>query len=360
VQAGQHDPFESWFEALEGRCLHGLSFAEVRRALQALSSLYVERRCHAGGPARALQGAGKRAAFALFYAPLHFLLVRQIVRSVGAASPPPETILDLGCGTGCAGAAWALECIGETGGVSPPSSRAPRLVGIDRNAWAVGETRWTLRTLGLKGAVRRGNLEGTPLPGSGTAVLLAFTANELAPAARERLLGRLLKAHGHGASVLVVEPVARRVAPWWGEWSRAAAAAGGLSGLWRFPARLPERLRLLDRAAGLDHSELTGRSLWLPPRSASHGPSMGQDRKAVVRLQFLASGGHLPAGPGEGAHRGQGRAAGLAEAGDGSRLRTGKAPQPLQLPARVAHQKAELPEHLLLDRIRGSRRDLGQ
>ena len=38
------DPFGSFHEALERRHLAELTFPEVRRALQALSSLYVERR----------------------------------------------------------------------------------------------------------------------------------------------------------------------------------------------------------------------------------------------------------------------------------------------------------------------------
>jgi methylase of polypeptide subunit release factors len=101
----RQDDFVHWFEALEKRHLSELKFAEVRRAVQALSSAYIDRRANS-----ALNGAGKRAAFALFFGPLHFLLVREIVRSLGASSVRKETgILDLGCGTGVAGAAWALE-----------------------------------------------------------------------------------------------------------------------------------------------------------------------------------------------------------------------------------------------------------
>jgi len=78
---------EAWYAALEARHLMSLTFPEVRRALQALSSLYVERRDRlvAG---RALEGAGKRAAFAMFYGPLHFLIVREIVRALQAVDPP--------------------------------------------------------------------------------------------------------------------------------------------------------------------------------------------------------------------------------------------------------------------------------
>src|SRR5258705_12172164 len=104
-----------------------LTFAEVRKGLQALSSLYVERRQKIAGGA-ALEGAGKRAAFALYYGPAHFLLVRAIVRALGATSGL-RTVLDLGCGTGAAGAAWAL----ETGAA---------VDGVERCGWAGGETRW--------------------------------------------------------------------------------------------------------------------------------------------------------------------------------------------------------------------------
>src|SRR5258706_15663669 len=110
------DRFPGWFAALETRHLADRTFAEVRRGLVALSSLYVRRgrRLETGG---ALEGEGKRAAFALFYAPLHFLVVRGIVRALGAASPAPSRIVDLGCGTGASGAAWAIEAgAGRRGG----------------------------------------------------------------------------------------------------------------------------------------------------------------------------------------------------------------------------------------------------
>src|SRR4249920_3711800 len=129
---------DAWYAALEARHLASLTFQEVRRALQALSSLYVERRERLVLGA-ALEGAGKRAAFALFYGPLHFLTVREVVRALGAAEPPPRELLDLGCGTGAAGAAWALEARGKT-----------EVHGVDRSGWAAGEARWTLRRLGLR------------------------------------------------------------------------------------------------------------------------------------------------------------------------------------------------------------------
>src|SRR5206468_7238101 len=93
------DRFDSWFEALEARHLSRLTFAEVRRGLQALSALYVDRgkRPGTGG---ALGGSGKRGAFALFYAPLHFLLVGGGVGPLGAGGAGPRRLVGAGGGPG--------------------------------------------------------------------------------------------------------------------------------------------------------------------------------------------------------------------------------------------------------------------
>ena len=243
------DP-DTWYETLEGRYLEDLAFSEVRRALQALSTVYVERRDRIGGGA--LDGRGKRSAFGLFFGPLHFFVVRHVVRELGASTPPPKRIVDLGCGTGAAGAAWAL----ETGGVSA-------IAGIDSSGWAVEEASWTYRSLGLTGSARCGNALEARIGGAGQGVLAAFTINELDDTARATMRDRLLRAHGAGSRILIVEPIARRAFPWWPAWSEPLLAAGGREDEWRFAAAFPERMRLLDRAAGLHHRELTARSIWL-------------------------------------------------------------------------------------------------
>ena len=78
-------PFQEWLDALEARHLADLTFSQVSGALRALSSAYVERRAKLTQGA-ALSGAGKRAAFALFYAPLHYLLVRHVVEAIPGAT----------------------------------------------------------------------------------------------------------------------------------------------------------------------------------------------------------------------------------------------------------------------------------
>jgi hypothetical protein len=245
------DLFVHWFEALQRRHLEKLSFQEIRRAVQALSSLYVERRSRIDARA-AFTGAGKRAAFAMYFGPLHFLLVREIVRSLEARVPKATPILDLGCGTGVAGAAWSLE-------LDEPA----RLIGMDRNSWVLQECRWTYQQLDLKGTVRSAEISPRHVP-AGMAIIAAFLLNEVDPASRDRFRGVFTKTAQSGAPVLIVEPIARSLGSWWDDWAREWEAFGGRQDEWRFRLRLPPSLELMDKAAGLDHRELTGRSLWLP------------------------------------------------------------------------------------------------
>ena len=238
-----------WLEALERRHLSDLTFSEAARALRALSSCYVERRSKlpAGG---ALDSRGKRAAFALFYGPMHFIVITEIVRGLGLP-PAFDDVVDLGCGTGAAGAAFAIE------------TQAPRIAGIDRNPWAVAEATRTYRELGLKGKATQADVgRWRSRAGSGSAIVAAYTVNEFSEA-RPRLLDELLRAVARGAKVLITEPIARGVAPWWDDWRAAFERAGGRADEWRFSSTLPARQRELARAAGLGPRELTARSLWI-------------------------------------------------------------------------------------------------
>lgn len=242
---------DAWLTALDQRHLADLTPSEVTRALRALSSCYVERRekLARGG---ALDGAGKRAAFALFYGPQHFLVTQQVVRAL-ETDHQTRRIIDLGCGTGTAGAAIAVEFAGA------------HLEGFDLNPWAVTEANWMYRTLGLPGRARIANLEKLKITGApGTLVLAAYTVNELAENARDPLLAQLRDAHARGASVLVIEPIGRRVNLWWKKWADVFVAAGGRDDEWRFRVPLPQRQQALATGAGLDVQELTARSLYLP------------------------------------------------------------------------------------------------
>ena len=248
------DAFAAWMAALEQRHLANLRLPEVTRALRAVSSAYVERR-HAMQSGAALDSAGKRAAFALFYGPLHFLTVRHVVRQLDSCATIPDTILDLGCGTGAAGAAWALECDGR-----------PHVVGVDRHPAAVEEARWTYRQLGIDGVARQEDVRRLRPPRGQLAIVSAYVLNELTSPAREAVWKTMLVAAERGASVLILEPIARAVTPWWDETAGAAAAWGGRADDWRFTVELPPIVQLLDRSAGLNHQEITARSIFVAAR----------------------------------------------------------------------------------------------
>ena len=146
-----------------------------------------------------------------------------------------------------------LKCWIWGAGPAPPAPRgrcqcaAGRITGFDRHPWAVAEANWTYRVLGLHGRAHRQDLSRVRLePAPGLGILAAYTINELPDDLRSAWLTRLLDARARGATVLIIEPIARRMAPWWRGWedrvrrrrravrrmavrcpaARAAAAAG--------------------------------------------------------------------------------------------------------------------------------------
>ena len=242
---------DRWLTALEARHFSNLTFSEVSRSLRALSATYVERRDRLREGA-ALSGLGKRAAFALFYGPLHYLLIREIVRAIPGANAGAATLHDLGCGTGAAGAAWAEAC-----------QTRPQVIGVDRHPWTLTEAAHTYRAFDLRAKTMRADAATVVFPKSPALLLAAFTLNELPDEARESLLPRLLARAAAGDRILIVEPLAKGAVRWWGGWQLAFAAAGGRADEWRFRVELPPLVAKLDKAAGLNHRELTGRSLYL-------------------------------------------------------------------------------------------------
>jgi hypothetical protein len=97
----------------------------------------------------------------------------------------------------------------------------------------------------------------------GDGVLAAYVLNELPDEARRRVEARLLDTALHGGRVLVIEPIARAIAPWWDDMVARFAPVGGRADEWRLPIDLPPLLEKFDRAAGLNHRELTFRSLFV-------------------------------------------------------------------------------------------------
>jgi hypothetical protein len=236
-----------------------LTAAEFLKAVRALSARYVERRAGLADRS-AVDSAGKRAAFAAYYAPLHFLTTREVIRSLGAASDGPiDRLIDFGCGTGAASAAWALEL-----------ARPAIITGVDERGWPLSEAAWTWRALGLSGRTRRGDLVDaadricrTPTR-EPAGLLFAWSVNELGQRNRDRLLGVLTAAPSAAFAILIIEPLARAASPWWDEWAGALRSSGARSDEWRFDIPLPPALARVDEAAGFRRDHLGARSLWRP------------------------------------------------------------------------------------------------
>ena len=251
-----------WLAALEQRHLANLTTQEFTRAVRALSARYVERRSQL--PDRSpLDSAGKRAAFALFYAPLHFLTAELALTRMGVRTDL-RALVDLGCGTGVCGAAWAL--MHET---------APSITGVDANAWAIEEARWNWRTMGLRGhAVRgdllttaRGLLRQSNASLATTGVIAGWTINELAKTGRDELLDVLDQLLERGATLVVLEPLARGVAPWWNEWATRLAPRNVHEGDVKAEVDLPAPLDAFSDAAGFRKKDLGARVMYGPWRS---------------------------------------------------------------------------------------------
>jgi SAM-dependent methyltransferase len=236
--------------ALEARHLSDLRFAEVTRALRALSSAYVERR-HKVASGSTHDSAGKRAAFALYYGPLHFIATQHVVKEMSAAAP--AHVLDLGCGTGTVGAAWALT-----------SEASPIVTGIDRHPWAVDEAKRTYRELGVNGRARVGDIVRFPARSAGAGVVAGYVLNELSEPVRRGVEDQLVAHAATGARVLVLEPIARSITPWWDKTVARMAAVGGRADEWRFRAEVPDLVARLGKAAGLDYRELRLRTIFVP------------------------------------------------------------------------------------------------
>jgi hypothetical protein len=251
------DVVARWTNAVLDRHTAAMTTSEFLKAVRALSARYVERRAELGTRSP-LDSAGKRAAFAGFFAPIHLMTTMRAIRALGPAIPPVSHITDLGCGTGVASAAWALT-----------SPAPPAITGVDVDAWSLDEAAWNWRTLGLAGRTSRGDMvRGVSGPRRrphdherSEAIVLGWSVNELPSSPRDQLLTALLDQIRRGTTVLVLEPLARGASPWWPAWTSRFVDAGGRADEWKLDATLPPRLRELDRAAGFRRDTLGVRTL---------------------------------------------------------------------------------------------------
>ena len=220
---------------------------------------------------RGLDGAGKRAAFALFYAPLHFLLIRHVDRSAAGGQGGIPALVDLGCGTGRRAPRGRRRAACE---------RTPPVAGSIATRGRSAEARDDLpcvrppRAASASGDARRIDAADRWRPWS-----CRVHGERVGAPARSTLLAALMSHAQSGGRVLVVEPLAGFVAPWWSDWQRAFEAAGGRADEWRSEGRSPA-----------DRREARSRGRDEPPR----------DHRAVaLRGHFVGSASADRPGPAE-------------------------------------------------------------
>lgn len=201
------------------------------------------------------------------------------MRSCGS-SPPPAP----GRGPSWTWGAAAARRARRGPGRSPARRRSSALI---RTPGRLARRRGRMRGSVCAPVPVQADLHDLRWPEGPVAIVAAFTLNELRDQeTRDRVLRRLLERAEHGDRVLVVEPLAGRIARWWNDWKARFVAAGGRGDDWRVPIELPPIVASLDRASGLHHDRgLTGRSLWLPGAAvissgrASRIPASVQQRK---------------------------------------------------------------------------------
>lgn len=245
-----------WLDDLEARHLSSLTHREVARGLRAVSSSYVERRATALSGGRVLDGAGKRAAFALYYGPLHLLATLHILDALDVpARCAGWPIVDVGCGTGAVGAGAAL------------AVRATEVHGLDVHPWALTEARQTYMAFGLQGTVTRASAGRLRRPSRPSLVVCGYVANELTDVDRDHLGRVLADSVRHGSSVLVIEPLARSAAPWWSAWT--ATLPGARVDAWKLQVAPPPLTRALGESAGLTPTQVNVRTAWCASASGT-------------------------------------------------------------------------------------------
>ena len=162
--------FECWLAERTTQAEQELSFRQIRQGVQAVQSDYICRMRGKALPNKPLEGRAKRAAFATFYAALHFRTVQGWLEDEPLGTLRGiQKVTDLGCGTGTVGTAVALA-------IEP----RPLVLGLDRSTWAIEETRQTYRSFRLKGKARRCTLPGgLPRGEPGELLVAGWSVNEL-------------------------------------------------------------------------------------------------------------------------------------------------------------------------------------
>ena len=252
VEHAEIPSIDLWLDWLFERHQRDLTFQELRRSVQALSATYVERRKLHAAP-RALDGKGKRAAFACFFAPLHFLVVREILAALAARAPCEQILRS------------RLRLAGRRPGLgheprdqAHPRRRRHQPLGHRRgrpricasSACMVARGSAICSRRGCRTVPRESSRPSRSTSSTGPAAVVSGSGSS-----RPMLWAR--RSSSSSPSPARSQP---RGGPS-GKRRSSGRAAEQISGA--LPRAYPAACSSWNRAAGLDHHELKARSLWL-------------------------------------------------------------------------------------------------
>jgi hypothetical protein len=116
----------------------------------------------------------------------------------------------------------------------------------------------------LVGQARTGDVTRVPTSRATHALVAGYLLNELPEPSRASVVDHLVHSASAGGQVLVMEPIARAVAPWWDAVADRFAATGGRADEWRFQPDVPDLVATLGKAAGLNYREVRLRTIFVP------------------------------------------------------------------------------------------------
>ena len=249
-----HD-VHAWVEAAQARWASDLQFRELRRGVQAVSDLYVHKRATHSLSDRAVDGRGKRAAFAVYYGGLHLTLLQAWLAERDPVAI--DQVWDPGCGPGVVGAAVARW------------GACKKVHASDRVGRHLEVAAWTGRQLGVRTQTRKAELPRVLERTRGVGIVtLGWVLNELDDSLREATLTALIRRLRAGSGVLILAPLSLRASPWWPQAVQKLRAArpDACAEEYRLQPELAPLLADLDRASRLNHRTMGARVFYAPPQ----------------------------------------------------------------------------------------------
>lgn len=238
-------------EAIHNESRAGLTRRAWHQAIQAASRNYTSQRqrlSQSVAPSPAIQLAQHG-----YYGVMHALIVQAIAAYFHIQQWPFQRLIDIGCNTGVAGLTLCAQLPTITS-----------YIGLEPQRWAAKKAKQFQLACAIPGKI----FSGTGLtwqPQKGDLILLSFVLNEMTESQRKVLHSKLLHHLEKGAGILIIEPIARHITPWWDSWLQSflpwSYSQANLQKAW--PVQTPQMWFESHHGAGFHHQRWKARSLWI-------------------------------------------------------------------------------------------------